>query len=154
MKYRISKIAPDSRVSTCGVVLPDGCYRILDMTRWNGRNLEVLAKVGYIVEELAEADRTPSGLYSEETGLRITDDSGMAKADMKGEHAEAPADYKDKATYLGMPADVKAKRLGKVAPRRDPASVTRAQRITQGALAEIASEQRVAAKLGLGRGNR
>lgn len=158
MKYRISKVADDSRSGVCGIVLPDGFERIMDLTRYNGRNLLHAESCGYTVEELPDDDVTPSGLYWLATGKRVTDRSALSFFDKRPGSPEAPEeapkDYLDPASLLGLPPDKKAVKLGRAAKRADPSGVARGQRINRAALEQIAEEQQAAASLGVRRGVR
>ena len=151
MKYRIDKPADDSRAFMAGIVLPDGFYRIVELTRYNGDNILHMEKLGYLVTEMPEDDDHPTGLYEIGTHRRITDDSALAHADMRvqGQLAEAPATYVDPASYLGMPPDKKAAKLGRKPRRPDPASVERGKKIAREGLAQAVSENRAAVTLGV-----
>jgi hypothetical protein len=151
MKYRIDKPADDSRAFIAGIVLPDGFFRIIDLTRYNGDNILHMEKEGYQVVELPEDDDHLTGLYELGTHRRITDDSALAHADMRvqGQLAEAPATYVDPASYLGMPPDKKAAKLGRKPRRADPASAARGEKIAREGLKQTVSENRAAVTLGV-----
>jgi hypothetical protein len=82
MKYKVSKASDDGRYSTFGYMLPDGYYRVIGLTRFNGEQLLGFEKLGYVVEELPEDDATLAGLYQASTGQRVVD-STVADASMR-----------------------------------------------------------------------
>lgn len=120
MKYRISKRDDDGRAFTYGVVLPDSFYRVMELTRFNGDIIAGFEARGYLVEELADDDTTPCGLYFGETQQRVTDESAMAYSD-----PEAPdrrlvllkPEEIDPAKWHGMPKDERRRRRVGSVPR-------------------------------------
>lgn len=64
MNYLIRKHHHDSRLITCGIVIPDGFFVVTQMSFDNQRQLENIRNFGYIVEstELPEGHYTPDGL--------------------------------------------------------------------------------------------
>jgi hypothetical protein len=69
MKYKIVKPDYDGRMFTHHVVLPDGYYRIFNLTRHNHENLESLIRKGYEVDEYTGP--LAAGLYEEDSELRV-----------------------------------------------------------------------------------
>lgn len=74
MPYKISKPQPDRRINTCGFLLPDGFYRVEEMTFDNTEHFESIKK-RYRVEEIKDA---ATGLYYEATDERVDEDSVRA----------------------------------------------------------------------------
>jgi hypothetical protein len=135
MKYRVSKPVPDARSFTCGVVLPDTFYRVIELTRYNGAALEGFESRGYTVEELDDDDKTLPGLYQEVTGLRVTDDSALGVADRASgltELSAAPPGYQDPAKQVGIP---RAERIKRGMTKVNPAQEAQGRKIAQNSLA-------------------
>lgn len=61
--YLIKKKRGDARLTTCGVIIPDGFYVVMNMTFENQRQIQNIKKFGYEVTEtdLPEGTYTPDG---------------------------------------------------------------------------------------------
>lgn len=105
MKYIVYKTKPDNLFYTHGILLPDGYFRVFEMTRYNGKNVESLQNRGYVIEE--ETDGRKCGLYDEMTLMRMDEDSVIASLDpvMRVEARALPDDAPevDPCATLGMP---------------------------------------------------
>lgn len=113
MKYRIEKPEDDARAFSHGIVLPDGFYRVVELTRYNGKALEGMESRGYLVTELEDEDKTVPGLYYAATGQRVTDESALGVMDKDsgiGELEPAGPGYVDPAKMVGMPRKERVKR--------------------------------------------
>lgn len=123
MKYRLYKSRYDRRIMTHGIILPDGFFRIFEMTRHNGRHIESMIARGYTVEE-EETDTAPCGIYDEETGERVTDASVLAALDGGGRAAlvflTPEQAYNDPMATVGLPKS--AFKRGYQPPLRGPAA--------------------------------
>lgn len=106
MKYRIVKPDYDGRFFTHHVVLPDGYYRIFNLTRHNHDNLESLIRRGYEIEEYTGP--LAGGLYEEGTDMRVDPASVMQKA--------SPAFAGSPISYLDQEAPDDSETLG-IRPR-------------------------------------
>lgn len=85
MKYKLYKAVDDGRLYTASIVLPDGFYRIMQLTRDNHKNLETaVAQRGYIVEELPDNDKRKCGIYSEWDDKRCTEASVKSAFEVHG----------------------------------------------------------------------
>ena len=105
MKYIVYKTKPDNMFHTHGVLLPDGYYRVFEMTRWNGRNVESLQNRGYVIEE--ETQGLKCGLYDEITNRRCDETSVTGSLDATSgvsvKHLPDDAPEFDPCATLGMP---------------------------------------------------
>jgi hypothetical protein len=109
---------------TSGIVLPDGYFRILDMTRENAHIFEWLENRDYIVEEYV-GDQ-PDGLYREDDGKRYTTESVMAACDLTANQVAklAAPTYVDPAKSVGLA----------MAPRRSKVKAMAEQKQVEGRL--------------------
>ncbi len=71
MNYLIKKGRNDTRNNTCGVYLPDGFFRVINLTLQNRHRIEGVRDYGY---GLFETDMAP-GLYEEQTNLPVEEGS-------------------------------------------------------------------------------
>lgn len=74
MKYKVQKREFDGRVWTHGILIPDGFYRVMQMTRHNHRNILSMEARGYMVTE-CDDDESLCGIYEENSDRRCTDES-------------------------------------------------------------------------------
>jgi hypothetical protein len=135
MRYVVTKPEFDNRSVTHGVILPDGYYRIIELTRSNGVNIESLANRGYDVDEY-EGD-LPPGLYGEADDVRYTDESVIEALGMNDgtPPKRAPADYEDPTRTLGLPGIVGRQKPTKVVPAKKAGDLSGlAQANTEGRL--------------------
>jgi len=70
--YLITKPKGDARITTCGLIIPDNHYVVMEMNFNNMKQIEQLRKFGYLVEEttLAEGTYTPDGRRVDKYSLR------------------------------------------------------------------------------------
>jgi hypothetical protein len=110
MRYLITKPVPDQRSVVAGVVMPDGFYRIMDMTRENAHVFEWLNNRGWDTEEY-EGD-LPSGIYLEADDVRYTTESVMGTTDVGSGVSlqKAPVAYVDPTKWIGNKAAAKGKK--------------------------------------------
>jgi len=130
MKYRIYKYNDDGKMTVAGIMLPDGFYRVVSLSRKNWPNIAALEKHGYVLEELPESDKTKVGLYEEGTDKAVSDESAFAstaplvpgqvtRPPLKYLTAEELKDYVCPTLTLGMSKDeLRAMRRGNRVGRR------------------------------------
>lgn len=102
MKYRVFKPNYDHRLFLHGVNLPDGFFRVFELTEHNGVHVESLMKRYEVIEE---PEDLPCGIYDVATSRRVTDESLLkAIANQNRDLLEflgPEDDYDDPMKYLG-----------------------------------------------------
>ena len=113
MKYKVVKTDYDGRIFTHGVIMPDGFYRVISLTRKNFKNLQSLSDRGYMLTELPDDDGTVCGLYEEGSDRLVDPQSAFyfAAPRLPGDATEYKVKYiqqkdyktyKDDLQWLGM----------------------------------------------------
>lgn len=129
MKYIAYKPQGDSLFFCHGIFLPDGYFRVFEMTRWNGKNVESMQNRGYQIEE--EEEGRKCGLYHEASGKRVDEASVVGALDLRSgvqvRFLDDDAPEEDPLATLGMPDELIrktfAERIGKVQSKADIAAV-------------------------------
>ena len=155
MKVRIAKRQDDGRSFTYGVVLPDGFYRVMELSRFNGDIIAGFEQRGYEVTEMDDEDGTLPGLYFAEADQRVEDNSALAYVD-----PEAPdrrliprkAEEMDQAKWIGMPKDERRRRKIGQTPRGSVAHEEIGARIAKSSLQAQIEEAAAVNKVRAARG--
>lgn len=74
---KISKVAPDTRFNTCGFFIPDGFYRVVELTAGRIEKVKKLQAFGYKTAKVEKSE----GLYEEGTNRLVDEDSVRAVSD-------------------------------------------------------------------------
>jgi hypothetical protein len=108
MRYIVFKERPDSLFHCDGVFLPDGYYRVFELTKYNAGKIESLERRGYVLQE--ETDGRKCGLYDEDTGQRVDEDSVRGALDpgtgMAIKYLADDAPEVDPMATMGMPPEL------------------------------------------------
>ena len=132
MFYRISKAYDDQCAMSHGYVMPDGYYRIVEVTLHNAEVLRAVASRGWRVEDYT--GEQVSGLYRESDDMLVDQWSALERSIYPDREVRAPAaNYIDPGLTVGMPPAMVRKFMGKKPVVEDPAHQERRVRLERAA---------------------